>query len=60
MKQLKLIVFVLTAICLLAVPLALGQHENPPASTKEGGATSGKGMTAIEQTGKGNAHHGHG
>ena len=34
MKQLKLIVFVLTAICLLAVPLALGQRENPPASTK--------------------------
>ena len=54
MKQLKLIVFVLTAICLLAVPLALGQRENPPASIKEGGATSGKGMTAIEQTGKGN------
>jgi ketosteroid isomerase-like protein len=54
MKQLKLIVFVLTAICLLAVPLALGQRENPPASIKEGGATSGKGVTAIEHTGKGN------
>jgi ketosteroid isomerase-like protein len=54
MKKPKLIVFVLTAICLLAVPLALGQRENPPASTTEGGATSGKGMTAIEQAGKGN------
>lgn len=29
---------------------AWGQGGNPPASTKESGATSGKGMTAVEQT----------
>lgn len=54
MKKLKLIVFTLIAICLLVVPLELGQGENLPASTKESGATSGKSMTAIRQTGKGN------
>jgi ketosteroid isomerase-like protein len=49
MKKLKLIVLVLAAICLLAVPLALGQGENLPASTKESSATSGKGNKAGEQ-----------
>jgi ketosteroid isomerase-like protein len=49
MKKLKLIVFALVAICLSAVPLALGQGENPPARTKECGATSGKGNKAGEQ-----------
>ena len=43
----------LVAVCLLAAPLALGQGGNPPASTKESGATSGHGMTAVEQAGKG-------
>jgi Tfp pilus assembly protein PilE len=32
---------------------AWGQGENPPASTKESGATSGHGMTIVEQTYKG-------
>jgi ketosteroid isomerase-like protein len=32
-----------------------GQGGNPPASTKESGATSGHGMTAVEQTYKGAA-----
>jgi len=53
MKSVKLIVLALVAIYLLAAPLALGQGGNPPASTKESGATSGHGMTAAEQTGKG-------
>jgi hypothetical protein len=52
MKSVKLIVLALVAIYLLAAPLALGQGGNPPASTKESGATSGHGMTAVEQTGK--------
>jgi hypothetical protein len=38
------------AAVLIAATLALGQGGNPPASTKESGATSGKGMTAVEQT----------
>jgi hypothetical protein len=50
MKSVKLIVMALVAIYLLAAPLALGQGGNPPASTKESGATSGHGMTAVEQT----------
>jgi uncharacterized protein (TIGR02246 family) len=41
------------AACLLVVLLAWAQGGNPPASTKESKATSGKGMTAVEQTGKG-------
>jgi len=52
MKQVKLIALVLVTICLLAVPFAWSQGGNPPASTKESGATSGQGMTAAEQTGK--------
>jgi 2-iminobutanoate/2-iminopropanoate deaminase len=51
MKQVNLIVLALLAVSLLAAPLALGQGANPPASTKESGATSGKGMTAVEQSG---------
>jgi hypothetical protein len=41
------------AICLLSASLAFGQGGSPPASTTESGATSGHGMTAAEQTGKG-------
>lgn len=44
--------FILGAVVCLgawAVP-AWGQGGNPPASTKESGATSGHGMTAVEQT----------
>ncbi len=55
MRKLNLILLGVIAICLLATPFALGQGGNPPASTKESGATSGKGMTAVEQTGKGKA-----
>jgi len=53
MRRVNFIVLALVAICLLTAPLALGQGGNPPASTKESGATSGHGMTPVEQTGKG-------
>jgi len=53
MKKVNLDVLALVALCLLAAPLVLGQGGNPPASTKESGKTSGHGMTAVEQTGKG-------
>lgn len=53
MRTVNLFVLALVTIYLLAAPLALGQGGNPPASTKESGATSGKGMTAVEQTFKG-------
>jgi ketosteroid isomerase-like protein len=49
MKKPKPIVFALVAICLLAIPLALGQGENPPASTKGIGATSSTVINAGEQ-----------
>jgi 2-iminobutanoate/2-iminopropanoate deaminase len=52
MRKVNLTVLALTAIYLLAAPLMLGQGGNPPASTKESGATSGKGMTAVEQAGQ--------
>jgi ketosteroid isomerase-like protein len=51
MKKANLVV--VAVIGLLAAPFAFAQGGNPPASTKESGATSGKGMTAAEQTGKG-------
>jgi 2-iminobutanoate/2-iminopropanoate deaminase len=51
MRKVNLIVLALV-IYLLAAPLMLGQGGNPPASTKESGATSGKGMTAVEQAGQ--------
>jgi ketosteroid isomerase-like protein len=54
MRKVNFVVFSLIAICLLAAPLVAGQGGNPPASTKESGATSGHGMTAVEQTVKGN------
>jgi uncharacterized protein DUF861 len=41
------------AVALTVATLAWGQGGNPPASTKESGATSGKGMTAAEQTAEG-------
>ncbi len=56
MRKVNLIALALVAIYLLAAPLALGQGGNPPASTKESGATSGKGMTAVEQTGESGAN----
>lgn len=52
MRKVNFTVLALVAIYLLAAPLALGQGGNPPASTKESGATSGHGYTALEQTGK--------
>src|ERR1019366_6339314 len=48
----NLIILALVAISLLLVLPAWSQGGNPPASTKESGATSGHGMTAAEQTGK--------
>jgi len=53
MRKMNIIVLVVVAIQLLTTTLALGQGGNPPASTKESGATSGKGMTAVEQTAEG-------
>ena len=53
MRKVNIIVLVLGALQLLATTLALGQGGNPPASTKESGATSGKGMTAEQQTADG-------
>jgi ketosteroid isomerase-like protein len=52
MKRVNLIVLALAAISLLLVLPAWSQGGNPPASTKESGATSGHGMTAVEQTGE--------
>ncbi len=52
MKSVKLTVLALVAISSLLVLPAWSQGGNPPASTKESGATSGHGMTAAEQTGK--------
>jgi ketosteroid isomerase-like protein len=52
-KSAKSIALVLVVVPVLAAPAAWGQGENPPASTKESGATSGHGMTAVEQTAKG-------
>jgi hypothetical protein len=51
MKSMKLIVLALVAIPLLLVLPAWSQGENPPASTKESRATSGHGMTPVEQMG---------
>jgi ketosteroid isomerase-like protein len=53
MRRVNLIVSAVVAMYLLAALLALGRGGNPPASTKESGATSGHGMTAVEQTGEG-------
>ena len=52
MRQLSFMAVALVVIYLLAAALALGQGGNPPASTKESGQTSGKGMTTVEQSGK--------
>jgi 2-iminobutanoate/2-iminopropanoate deaminase len=52
MRKANPIVLALVAIYLLAAPLMFGQGANPPASTKESGATSGHGMTAVEQAGQ--------
>ncbi len=45
---------VLAGIVFLGMLPAWAQGGNPPASTKESGATSGHGMTAVEQTYPGN------
>jgi len=39
MKSANRFVLAVVAICLLVAPLACGQGGNPPASTKESGAT---------------------
>ena len=52
MKSAKLIALMLIAIPLMAASAAWGQGGNPSASTKESGAISGHGMTAVEQTAK--------
>ena len=51
MRRVNLIVWVVV-VCLLAPPLATGQGGNPPSSTKESGATSGRDLIAVEHTGK--------
>ncbi len=53
MRRMNIIVLVLVALQLLGTTLALGQGGKPPASTKESGATSGKGVTALEPTAEG-------
>ena len=55
MKSVNFIVLALVAISLLLVLPAWSQGGNPPASTKESGATSGHGMTPAEQGGKSTA-----
>jgi ketosteroid isomerase-like protein len=55
MKSVNLIVLALVAISLLLVLPAWSQGGNPPANTKESGATSGHGMTPVEQGGKSTA-----
>jgi ketosteroid isomerase-like protein len=55
MKSVSLIVLALVAISLPLVLPAWSQGGNPPASTKESGATSGHGMTPVEQGGKSTA-----
>lgn len=55
MKSAKLIAPGIAAVCLLVATLAWGQAENPPASTKESKATSGHGMTGVEQMSPGRA-----
>ncbi len=51
MKRTRLVV-ALIVVALSSASFAWAQGGNPPASTKESGATSGHGMTAAEQTGK--------
>ena len=53
MRKLNIIFLVIVALQLLGTTLALGQGGKPPASTKESGATSARGMTAVEQTAEG-------
>jgi ketosteroid isomerase-like protein len=55
MKSVNLIVLALVAISLLLVLPAWSQGGNPPASTKESGATSGHGVTPVEQGSKSTA-----
>jgi len=53
MKGMRVVGLALVASALLCASLAWSQGGNPPASTKESGQTSGHGMTAVEQTAKG-------
>ena len=53
MQCMRLVAPASIAACLLVAALGWAQGGNPPASTKESKATSGKGMTAVEQAGKG-------
>jgi ketosteroid isomerase-like protein len=53
MKSIRVVGLALVASALLSASLAWSQGGNPPASTKESGQTSGHGMTAAEQTAKG-------
>ena len=57
MKSGKLVVLVLALVTIsfLVVLPAWSQGGNPPASTKESGATSGHGMTPVKQSGKSTA-----
>jgi uncharacterized protein (TIGR02246 family) len=52
MKSAKVFAVSVAAVCLLATPPTWAQGGNPPASKKESGQTSGRGQTAVEQSGK--------
>ncbi len=52
MRSVRVVALALVATASLFASLAWAQGGNPPASTKESGATSGRGGTAVEQTGK--------
>jgi hypothetical protein len=49
MRKVNITVLALVSL-ILASPLALGQRGKPPASAKESAATSGNGVTGLEQT----------
>ena len=49
MREMNILVLALVSL-MLANALALGQGGKPPASVKENAATSGEGMTELEQT----------
>jgi hypothetical protein len=49
MRKLNLVALTAVCVCLLASTLAPGQAENPPASTKKNGKTSGRGGNVEER-----------
>jgi hypothetical protein len=49
MRKVNIIVLVLVVLHLLAAPLASGQRGNPPASTKQCGASCDNGKAAMQQ-----------